>query len=262
MQWGDITLKEDDTGRYLELRERCTKTRTGETKDAREFAPRAYENVENPDRCPVELYLKYASHRPVSTLIDEAPFFLAVNNMNKDIEKKRSWFKTSKIGRNSIAYFMKTMAQSAGLNGKLTNHSVRKTTCTKLLQAGITPTLIQQVSGHKDVRSISNYATASSHQIREMNRILSNTDSSIGAPAVTASDPSPAISENVENIAENTGTSVSNTQLVRSSETRPAATVSYATMMMNARSTTSGLFENANFQHCTFNFTFSKPSDD
>ena len=258
MTWGDITLKEDDTGRFLEFRERCTKTRTGETKDTRDFAPRAYENEQNTDRCPVELYLKYASHRPVSTLIDEAPFFLAVNNMNKDLNKTRSWFKTSKIGINTILTFMKLMSQSAGLKGKYTNHSVRKTTCTKLLQAGVTPTLIQQVSGHKDVKSISNYASASRQQIRDMNRILSNTEVASDNPAVMPPTEVPAIPQNLENQITNISAPVS---IARASDSQNVATTSNATMMMNARSTTSGLFESANFQNCTFNFTFGKLSD-
>jgi integrase len=42
-------------------------------------------------------------------------------------------------------------------NRKLTNHSGRKTTATRLLDEGIPITCIQQHTGHKFVESISNY---------------------------------------------------------------------------------------------------------
>jgi hypothetical protein len=56
---------------------------------------------------------------------------------------------------------MRDMAKNANLTGKKTNHSARKSTCTKLLHAGIAPTTIQQLTGHKNVQSINNYAVAS-----------------------------------------------------------------------------------------------------
>ena len=258
MQWGDITPKEDDGGRYLEFRERSTKTRTGETKDTREFKPCAYENKENHERCPVELYLIYASHRPASTLHEEAPFFLAVNNMNKDITKARSWYKTSRIGINSIAAFMKTMAISAGLNGRHTNHSIRKTTVTRLLQAGTAPTLIQQVSGHKDVKSLSNYASASRDQIREMNRILSDTNGNASAPVATVSKPP---DDDVHTADRHDGMA-----LVPSSNegvelnNAGSSTTHQSSLMMKATSSTAGFFEGA-FQNCTFTFSVNKLSD-
>ena len=174
MTWGDIAPMEDESGRFLEFRERATKTRTGESKDARPFTPRAYENECNPARCPVELYHIYASHRPLSVMHDNAPFFLAVNNMLKHDNDPRLWFKVSPLGQNTIGSFMPCMAVEIGLKGKYTNHPVRKTSCTNLLQAGVSPTLIQQISGHKDVKSLTNYATASREQIHEMGAILSN----------------------------------------------------------------------------------------
>ena len=56
---------------------------------------------------------------------------------------------------------MKNMAKQADLPGRKTNHSARKSTCTKLLHAGLHPTTIQQLTRHRNVQSINNYAVAS-----------------------------------------------------------------------------------------------------
>ena len=55
-----------------------------------------------------------------------------------------------------------------------TLHSVRKTMCTNLLHACVAPTNIIQLSGHKNVASLSNYATASRNQQQAMCDILMN----------------------------------------------------------------------------------------
>jgi len=71
------------------------------------------------------------------------------------------------------------MAEKGKLQGRKTNHSARKTTCTKLLHSGIAPTTIQQLSGHKNVPSVNNYANASLYILmqEEMSDILSDNPS-------------------------------------------------------------------------------------
>ena len=66
MCWGDITLKRDDGSReYLEFSERQTKTGTGENpRDIRTVKPKLWTNMNNPDRCPIKVYKKYAEIRP------------------------------------------------------------------------------------------------------------------------------------------------------------------------------------------------------
>jgi len=269
MRWSDIIPNEDETGRYLEFRERATKTRTGETANARPFAPRAYANEKDPQRCPVELYHIYASHRPMSTLQDDAPFYLAINNMLKDFTNARKWYKISSLGENSISGLMRGMAQEAGLKGKYVNHSIRKTGICNLLHAGVSPTLIQQISGHKDVKSISNYASASREQVREMNQILSNPKSVKPRATATVSIPddmpalpndcisdiaqSSLVPKNPESVSVNIGSE----HFDKISEPIPEATASHAMTMMSAStSTMSDLFQHANLSNCTFNITF------
>lgn len=64
LRWGDVQQKVTSTGEeYLEYRERSTKTRTGVTSESRSFAPKMFENRDNP-RCPVLAYKEFARRRP------------------------------------------------------------------------------------------------------------------------------------------------------------------------------------------------------
>lgn len=59
MKWGDIKLWTDSNNlKYLEMNERNTKTRTGRNpRDKRSIPQRAFENIEQPEKCPFQAYL-------------------------------------------------------------------------------------------------------------------------------------------------------------------------------------------------------------
>lgn len=59
LRLGIVQQKVTSTGEeYLEYRERSTKTRTGVTSESRSFAPKMFENRDNP-RCPVLAYKEF-----------------------------------------------------------------------------------------------------------------------------------------------------------------------------------------------------------
>ena len=78
LKWGDIKIKEElDDTRYLFYNERDTKTR----KDYRqqiEVEPKIFEIKDQPDRCPVNLLLRYRStpKRPMQSSLRDSPFYL------------------------------------------------------------------------------------------------------------------------------------------------------------------------------------------
>jgi integrase len=166
LKWGDIKLIETEDGDILEFNERETKTRTGNSSHLRPFKPKIYA-TEDPARCPIVAYKKFAEHRPQLMLSDEAPFYLAINYRPITI-----WFKAQAMGNERLQKTMARMASNAGLVGHFTNHSVRKTMCQQLLHAGVPPTTIIQLTGHKNVQSLNHYATASKNQQKEMGQIL------------------------------------------------------------------------------------------
>ena len=86
--------------------------------------------VPNNGKCPVKAYKVYAEKQPVEMKTDDAPFYLAVNNV-KSVSGK-PWFKKAPVGVNKFITLMKTMAQKAGLGANFKNHSGRKTMITPL----------------------------------------------------------------------------------------------------------------------------------
>lgn len=81
---------------------------------------------------------------------------------------------TRQWARTPCQNFVKTMCDKAGVEGQKTNHSARKTTVTSLVHAGVPPTQVMQISGHKNVQSINNYSSASIKQKKQMSKILSD----------------------------------------------------------------------------------------
>ena len=76
---------------------------------------------------------------------------------------------------------MKTMASKGNLNNeRLTNHSARKHMIQKLNDHEIPPTHIMQLSGHRNVQSITNYSSLNLNQqkkyVRHPEPSISNTD--------------------------------------------------------------------------------------
>jgi len=173
LKWGDILLTIDHaTGEeYLEWEtERSTKTRDGVNAHSRPFNPKIFA-AGNPDRCPIRAYKKFRSERPLEMLKADAPFYLAINHQRKEYSK---WYKNGPLGIHSITNILSKMKKNANLSGKLTNHSVRRTMCTDLVNAGVAPTVIAQLSGHKNVASISNYSTADTNMQKKLCKILVN----------------------------------------------------------------------------------------
>lgn len=181
LRWGDVTLSQDpETGNEILvwLAERGTKTRTGkENGHQRAFNPTI--QATHTETCPVALYKEFSSHRPKEMNLHDSPFFLAVNHRRKP--DSQIWYMKSPLGKNEIGRFMSSVAKEANLpaNGKkVSNHSVRKTSISRLLDANCPDIFVSQLSGHKSVESLKNYKTASNKHQRAMSNILSSSSTS------------------------------------------------------------------------------------
>ena len=163
LKWGDVQLKTDTTGdEYLEFNERLTKTRDGgAVSGSRAFNPKAFANTGDPQRCPVQAYKLFGAHRPAKMHQDDSPFFLAVNHCwSPDEATESQWYKNAPMGKNKISEMLKTACESAGISGKRTNHSARKTCVKRALDSGCPREYVAQLTGHKSVSSLENYVVA------------------------------------------------------------------------------------------------------
>ena len=174
MFWEDVKLVKDSEGvDYLEYTERQTKTRTGtDTENTRKVKPKMF--ATSTERNPVAVYKAYSEMRPANMNTPEAPFYLGINH-TKIKNTNKNWFKSAPMGVNKLFSLMKTMCKKANLeNERLTNHSARKYMIQTLNDNEIPPSHIMQISGHKNVQSITNYSHVNINQQKRISNILSS----------------------------------------------------------------------------------------
>lgn len=172
LRFGDLSLKSSNGSQYIEFNERDTKTRTGESGEKRAFQPKMWSTPSCPQRCPVRLFELYTSKRPQEMCKPDSPLYLAINDK---YEAFGNWYKRQPMGVWRIGMIMKKMAEKAGLTGRKTNHSARKTAVENLCRAKVPDSQVMQFSGHRNVQSLNNYKTPSLEQQQEMSSILSST---------------------------------------------------------------------------------------
>ena len=137
---------------FLEYNERQTKIRTGEDlRNTRESKPRMYE-IPSSEHCPVKMYNAYKSKRPADFNEADKPFYLAAATKVNAPDDKQQWFVRCPVGRNKLNNIMKSMVKEAGveIHGKrLTNTSVRKHLCQKLMDNNVPGNHAIHITGHK-----------------------------------------------------------------------------------------------------------------
>ena len=116
------------------------------------------------------------------------------------------WYMKSPLGKNEISNFRSKAAENSGLiskflskaaenaglqrdGGKLSNHSVRKTSISRLLDANTPEIFVAQLSGHKNLRSLQSYKSASEQHQLQMSSVLSRIQPSAQNQPRRALDP-------------------------------------------------------------------------
>ena len=101
----------------------------------------------------------------------ESPFYLAINHKRNPSDTV--WYMNAPLGKNSIGKFLKMAAKRMGLQGNVTNHTVRKTSIGRLLDADVPANYVAQLSGHKNLKSLDSYKSASLLRQRKISLVLS-----------------------------------------------------------------------------------------
>jgi integrase len=158
----------------------------------RAFQPKAY--ATGNERCPVRLFKKFKSHRPSEMNKVDSPFFLAIKH--KQAPDDNTWYMKCPLGKNQIGKFPSTTAKNAALpqvsGAKVTNHSVRKTSISRLLDADMPENFVAQHSGHKSTESLQSYKSAGKKQQWQMSWVLSRVSSLDNTTMSTLSSPTPS----------------------------------------------------------------------
>ena len=148
------------------------------------------------DRCPIAAYKCYGGLRPENFSSPNDPFYLAVNTVNKNPSKTETWFLRAPIGKHKLSNFMQAMVKASGVseneNKKLTNSSVRKALCQKLLEANVPDTQAIHITGHKNAVSLNNYRKLNNHQQATLSHLLANFQQSTESTSASM-EMSPAV---------------------------------------------------------------------
>ena len=116
----------------------------------------------------------------------DSPSYLAVKHKQKPDDD--IWYVGSPLGKNEIGQFLSTAAKNAGLQGRVTNHSVRKTCISHLLDADVPNNFVAQLSGHRSLKSLDDYKSASYEHQRRMSLALSRSSSNRPASISTRTE--------------------------------------------------------------------------
>ena len=139
----------------------------------RAFQPKIY--ATGGERCPVKYYKSFEAHRPREMNASDSPFFLAIKHNRASNDPV--WYKKSPLGKNQIGKFLSVAAQNAGIHqgigAKVSYHSIRKTSISRLLDANIPENFVAQLSGHKSTESLQSYKTAGEQHQKAMSLTLS-----------------------------------------------------------------------------------------
>ena len=130
----------------------------------------------NTERCPVRYYKAFKSHHPAEMNSSDSPFYLAINHRRKPNDN--TWYMKAPLGKNEIGNLLKKAAERAGLQGNITNHSVRKTCISRLMDAEVPVNYVAQLSGHRNLKSLDSYKSASVDHQRKMSFVLAEQISS------------------------------------------------------------------------------------
>lgn len=148
-------LCDNDGNEYLEYTEHFSKNKTFGLKNCRmdPKCTRVYAR-ENKEKCPIEIYKRYISHRPESNGKNgHSAFYLAII----DNPATNVWYKASPIGVHSIRDVTKRLLKSLNPSEFYTNTSLRRTAQTRLTEANIAPAVISKKTGRISTAATSAY---------------------------------------------------------------------------------------------------------
>ena len=77
----------------------------------------------------------------------------------KVFDRNGPWYRKEPIGKDTMGKIMTNISKKAGLSTTYTCHCVRASTITTLLESGVDPTVIVQITKHKNVSSLQHYVS-------------------------------------------------------------------------------------------------------
>ena len=128
-----------------------------------------YANVGCPQRCFVRPFKCYVSHRPAGPIKDDIIYLTPIKNPKANV-----WYTSVPVGHNALSPTLRRLCIEAGIQGYITNHSLRVTAATRLFHKGVDEQLIMARTGHRSTDGIRAYKRISEEQQKALSDVLNN----------------------------------------------------------------------------------------
>ena len=159
MNFGDVIIEQTNEGQeYLLFLERNSKSMDGTRRDDyRPVRPKLFETGGGKFD-PVRLFKLFSKKRPAAALNATSPMYLTPVPEERIKSDHCPWYYDVPMGKNMLGTLISTACKNAGVQGRKTNHSIRKRTVSDLASAGVPPEKIVLITGHKNTASLQHYS--------------------------------------------------------------------------------------------------------
>ena len=111
-------------------------------------------NTNNVNHCPIRLIDKYMSLLPpVKNDTSKHNFYLR----SMECPNPAQWYTSQVVGLNTLRKTVSELLKNAKLDVFFTNHSLRRSSATRLFQAGVDKKIIREITGHKSDALVCSY---------------------------------------------------------------------------------------------------------
>ena len=130
-----------------------------------------FASAEAGERCPVQILDLYYSKLPPQAFESDVFFVRPLENVLADPTKP--WYAGTPVGKNTLENKLKKMCSLAGIEGCVTNHSLRATSVTQMYECGVPEKVIQERTGHKSLEALRVYERTNAQQHETVSKVLS-----------------------------------------------------------------------------------------
>ena len=172
-----------------------TKTNSGGIKDLKKCRKVVWVcPSSNINRCPVRLVDKYMSLCPETK--KKPNFYL--QSLTKT--NPAQWYSENVVGINAIRKVVKNLLYAAEIDGYFTNHSLRRTSSTRMFQGGIDRKIVKEVTGHRS-DALDKYQVTLVQQKQAVSEIIANPPNASNVASNESDNEEQEIPKKVENIS-------------------------------------------------------------
>lgn len=113
----------------------------------------------------------YYSKLPQRAFENDVFFVQPLETIPSDPTKP--WYTCTPVGKNTLENKLKKMCSLAGIEGRVTNHSLHAMSVTQMYESGIPEKVIQERTGHKSLEALRVYERTNAQQHETVSMVLS-----------------------------------------------------------------------------------------